>query len=181
MTVVVHTTPPLDDLPASDGESLRILGTLKLAGINPETRTASWSANGESDWLRSALYCDEDGVTALVYVAQSCVRAVNALFSSLGSSFSCSLVLYSYLPRTSSFPSSVPSSLSRSLLPAHPAILAHSAGYCDMRLGGTTPLSSCTWGYQLTNRQSVCYCRREARSELAAVDDCGIRGRQRWS
>lgn len=49
MTVVVHTTPPLDDLPASDGESLRILGTLKLAGINPETRTASWSANGESN------------------------------------------------------------------------------------------------------------------------------------
>lgn len=47
MTVVAHTTPPLDDLPASDGESLRLLGTLKLAGVNPETRTAEWSANGE--------------------------------------------------------------------------------------------------------------------------------------
>lgn len=51
MTVVVHTTPPLDDLPASDGESLRLLGTLKLAGVNPETRTAEWSANGESGVL----------------------------------------------------------------------------------------------------------------------------------
>lgn len=58
MTVVVHTTPPLDGLPASDGESLRLLGTLKLGGVQADTRTAGWGANGEfgsvisQSWVR---------------------------------------------------------------------------------------------------------------------------------
>lgn len=59
MTVVVYTTPPLDGLPASDGESLRLLGTLKLAGVQAETRTAGWGANGESSLSSLVFPCPQ--------------------------------------------------------------------------------------------------------------------------
>lgn len=45
--VVAHTTPPLAPLPASDAESLQLLGTLKLAGVDAGLMTAEWSANGK--------------------------------------------------------------------------------------------------------------------------------------
>jgi sorting and assembly machinery component 37 len=45
--VVVHTTPPLNPLPASDADSIRLLGILRLGGVSPGVTTADWSANGE--------------------------------------------------------------------------------------------------------------------------------------
>lgn len=48
MSVIVHTTPPLDGLPASDGGSIRLIGTIRLAGVQEQIRTAGWDHNGES-------------------------------------------------------------------------------------------------------------------------------------
>ncbi|BEI85533.1 hypothetical protein CcaverHIS002_0509340 [Cutaneotrichosporon cavernicola] len=45
--VVVHTTPPLNPLPASDAVSIRLLGILRLGGVSPGVTTADWSANGK--------------------------------------------------------------------------------------------------------------------------------------
>ncbi|KLT45388.1 hypothetical protein CC85DRAFT_269159 [Cutaneotrichosporon oleaginosum] len=45
--VVVHTTPPLTPLPASDATSIRLLGILRLGGLSPDVTTADWSANGK--------------------------------------------------------------------------------------------------------------------------------------
>lgn len=45
--VVLHTTPPLAPLPASDAESIRLLCTLRLGGVRAGVETAEWSANGE--------------------------------------------------------------------------------------------------------------------------------------